>query len=78
MVEEAIDSELNAVMHVPVVRIGVPAETMILAVADLVCISGQPDAMVPLALLCNEASRFIFIVRLLSTVHCAWRELTHG
>ncbi len=53
VVEEAVDSELKAVMHVPVVRISVHAEEMCLAVADLVCISGHPDAMVPLALLCN-------------------------
>ncbi len=62
VVEEAVDSKLNAVMRIPVGRIGVHVDKMCRAVANLGCIISNPDAMVPLALLSN--------VHIPAVVHC--------
>jgi hypothetical protein len=53
VVEDAVDSKFNAVVRIPIIGIGVHAKKMCLAVTYLLCISGHPHAMVPLALLCN-------------------------
>jgi hypothetical protein len=52
VVEEAVDSKFKAVVLVPIVGIGVHVtrKWMCLAVVDLLCISGHPYAIVPLAM----------------------------